>query len=269
MGSYKGIISRETLDSLRTYVLNKYSSAYSKSKVLNFAKGFLKYMTTMPLDPRLQAFELFLDKPKTLKERKNITERIVTKDDVEIILAAIQKTERTGLIDAEHLQQFAAFVLFGAYTGQRPYSTISQLRVEQFREALEHEKPTVHVEAAQDKIRMEHYVPLHPHLKQPLEVLCEGRESDKRMFSFVSFYKWARLQKIPLSRCKRYFIPSDLRKFAEQWGDAIGWDQSNRAYILTHDVRGVEWSNYRHPLPDSVYDVYMKYWADVRFQFHS
>ena len=179
MGSYKGIISRETLDSLRTYVLNKYSSAYSKSKVLNFAKGFLKYMTTMPLDPRLQAFELFLDKPKTLKERKNITERIVTKDDVEIILAAIQKTERTGLIDAEHLQQFAAFVLFGAYTGQRPYSTISQLRVEQFREALEHEKPTVHVEAAQDKIRMEHYVPLHPHLKQPLEVLCEGRESDK------------------------------------------------------------------------------------------
>ena len=25
-----------------------------------------------------------------------------------------------------------------------------------------------------------------------------------------------------------------------------------------------EWKHYRHPLPDSVYDVYMKYWADVR-----
>jgi len=38
---------------------------------------------------------------------------------------------------------------------------------------------------------------------------------------------------------------------------------------LTHGVRGVEWSNYRHPLPEHVYDVYMKYWADVRFQLHS
>jgi integrase len=264
VGPYKRHYSRETLDSLRTYVLNKYSSAYSKSKVLNFAKGFLRYMTTMLLDPRLQAFELFLDKPKTLKERKNVTERIVTKNDVATILAAIQETERAGSIDAEHLKQFAAFVLFGAYTGQRPYSTISKLKVGQFREALKHEKPTVHVEAAQDKIRMEHYVPLHPHLWQPLKVLCKGRESDESMFSFVSFYKWARLQKIPLSRCKRNFIPSDLRKFAEQWGDVIGWNESNRSYVLTHAVRGVEWSNYRHPLPEHVYDVYMKYWADVR-----
>ncbi len=61
----------------------------------------------------------------------------------------------------------------------------------------------------------------------------------------------------------------DLRKFCEQHGDAIGWDQSNRAYIMTHGVSSVEWKHYRHPLPDSVYDVYMKYWKDVRFQFHS
>jgi hypothetical protein len=58
--------------------------------------------------------------------------------------------------------------------------------------------------------------------------------------------------------------PNDLWSFVNRIG-MIEWDQSNRAYILTHGVRGVEWSNYRHPLPDSVYDVYMKYWADVRF----
>ncbi|MGA9079848.1 MAG: hypothetical protein WB581_06430 [Halobacteriota archaeon] len=57
--------------------------------------------------------------------------------------------------------------------------------------------------------------------------------------------------------------------FASSIGDVVGWNESNRAYILTHGVRGVEWSNYRHPLPDLVYDVYMKYWQDVRFQFHS
>jgi len=57
----------------------------------------------------------------------------------------------------------------------------------------------------------------------------------------------------------------DLRKFTEQHGDVIGWSESNRAYILTHGVRGIEWSNYRHPLPEHVYDVYMKYWKDIIF----
>ncbi|MGB8310870.1 MAG: hypothetical protein WCE81_03275 [Halobacteriota archaeon] len=42
-------------------------------------------------------------------------------------------------------------------------------------------------------------------------------------------------------------------------------NQSNRAYILTHGVSGVEWSHYKHPLPEFVYDVYMKYWNDVCF----
>jgi hypothetical protein len=30
-----------------------------------------------------------------------------------------------------------------------------------------------------------------------------------------------------------------LRKFAEQYGNIIGWDQSNRAYIMTQGVRVV------------------------------
>ncbi|MGA3198817.1 MAG: hypothetical protein ABSD89_05365 [Halobacteriota archaeon] len=160
-----------------------------------------------------------------------MTARIITKADVERVLSVINQEMEGGSIDELHVQQFAAFVLFGAYTGQRPYSTISQLKVGQFREAFEHEKPTVRVEAAQDKIRMAHYVPLHPRLRKPLEVLCESRGSGERMFAFVSFYKWARQQKIPLSRCKQYFIPSDLRKFAEQWGDVIGWNESNRSYV--------------------------------------
>lgn len=57
----------------------------------------------------------------------------------------------------------------------------------------------------------------------------------------------------------------DLRKFAEQYGDIIQWNESNRAYILTHGVSGVNWSHYKHPLPEYVYDVYMKYWKGVHF----
>ncbi len=54
------------------------------------------------------------------------------------------------------------------------------------------------------------------------------------------------------------FILSHARKLAEQHGDVVGGNESNCAYILTHGVRGIEWSNYRHPLPEHVYDVYME-----------
>ena len=178
---------------------------------------------------------------------------MVTKDDIEHVLAVIKQQMLHGSIDEEHARQFAGVVLFGAFTGQRPYSTIKQLRVEQFREALQLEKPMVHVESAQDKIRMEHYVPLHPQLAASDGALSvTGAADSELMLTLESFRKWSQKLRIPLTRCKGHFVTSDLRKFAEQHGDVIGWNESNRAYILTHGVRGVEWSNYRHPLPDSV-----------------
>ena len=34
--------------------------------------------------------------------------------------------------------------------------------------------------------------------------------------------------------------------------------------LLTHGVSRVDWRFYKHPLPEYVYDVYMKNWKDVR-----
>ncbi len=85
------------------------------------------------------------------------------------------------------------------------------------------------------------------------------------MFKYRSFYQWVWRRKIVMSRFKGYFLLGDLRKFAEQHGDVIGWEQSNRAYILTHGVSGVDWAHYQHPLPENVYDTYIRYWGDVRF----
>jgi hypothetical protein len=42
------------------------------------------------------------------------------------------------------------------------------------------------------------------------------------------------------------FYLGDLRKVAEQYGDLIQWDQSSRAYIMTHEVSGVDWKHYKH-----------------------
>ena len=127
------------------------------------------------------------------------------------------------------------------------------------------DKPVIHVEPAQDKIRMEHFVPLHPQLAGEMEVLCDSRDRSELMFMSESFRKWMQKQRIPLARCNSHFVTSDLRKFAEQRGDVLGWNELNRASVLTHGVSGVEWSNYRHPLLEHVYDVYMKYWDDVCF----
>jgi hypothetical protein len=58
-------------------------------------------------------------------------------------------------------------------------------------------------------------------------------------------------------------IGAEARTRADRGGDILEWEPSNRAYILTHGVSGIEWGHYRHPLPDSVSDIYMKYWSGV------
>jgi integrase len=200
-----------------------------------------------------------------LKQRKRVTSRIITKQDIENMLAYIKTAESEGRLNVYRAQQYAAFVLFGAFTGQRSNATISKLTIKQFREALQLEKPVIHVKALQDKIRMEHYVPLHSQVVDALKLLLDGRADDELMFEYTSFAMWVKRERIPLSRTAGHFVLGDLRKFAEQYGDVIQWEQSNRSYILTHGVSGVEWTHYRHPLPEQVYNVYMQYWADTHF----
>ena len=111
---------------------------------------------------------------------------------------------------------------------------------------------------------MAHYVPLHPRVNEAVEPLLDGKKGNEIMFPLSALNQWLWRSRqagheIPLSRCGPYLVLSDLRKFTEQHGDVIGWDLSNRAYILTHGVSGVEWSHYRNPLPENVYDIYVKY----------
>lgn len=262
--STKGEISQRTLRGLRESILDKYTSPDSHSKVLSFAKGFLTFLAKTRREPQFTSFEPYLDMPRAVKERKSVTGRIVTKDDIENILAYIKQAENRGDIDSERAAQYSALVIFGAFTGQRSEATISKLTTGQFKEALGSEKPVIRVETLQDKIKMEHYVPLHPQVTTAVQTILGDRKNDERIFAYQSFLMWAKRQKIPMMKFKGHFVLGDLRKFAEQHGDIIQWEQSNRAYILTHGVSGIEWGYYRHPLPDPVYDIYMNYWGKVR-----
>jgi len=258
-----GFISVPTLKNLRNHVLEKYRDIDAKRKVLQFARAFLGYMSKISFDQRYTMFDLFLQLPRSVKERKHVTSRIVTKEDIENILTTIKQAHRSGGIDTYHNLNYKAMVLFGAFTGQRPLATIARLTVGQFKEAVKLEKPVIDVLPEQDKIRMQHYCPLHPQVVEAMLPLLDGRRGDKPVFEQLSFQQWLRYNEVPLLQSNVRMVNGDLRKFAEQHGDIIEWEQSNRAYVLTHGVSGVDWRFYKHPLPDSVYDIYMKYWGDV------
>lgn len=82
------------------------------------------------------------------------------------------------------------------------------------------------------------------------DVLIEGPEATARAMQWVNIFKG-------------HFVLGDFRKFAEQFGNKIGWDATNRKYILAHGMTGVDWEHYGHPLPEDVYDTYMRYWQSV------
>jgi integrase len=260
-----GIISKATLDAVRDTALLKYSCFYSKRKVLNFAKGFLRFLTKTTFDTKYLPFELFLEMPKALKTRKHVTNRIVIKEDVKNVLGAIQQANDEGRVDDCHYLNCKALIFFGAFTGQRPLATIARLTVKQFREAVNMKKPVLDVLPEQDKIRMQHYCPLHPQVVEEILPVLDGRRDDEPIFEQLSFQQWLRYNEVQLLRSNVRIVNGDLRKFCEQMGDICQWDQSNKNYILTHGVSGVDWRFYKHPLPDSVYDVYMKYWEKVSF----
>jgi hypothetical protein len=50
--------------------------------VLSFAKSFLKFLATTRDEQRYQTFAAYQELPKAVKERKSVTSRIVTKEDI-------------------------------------------------------------------------------------------------------------------------------------------------------------------------------------------
>jgi hypothetical protein len=264
-----GFISVLTLHKLRNHVLEKYRDIDAKRKVLQFARAFLGYMSKIRFDQRYVAFDLFLQLPRSVKEQKRVTDRIVTKEDIENVLIEIRNAHHSGDIDTNHFLNYRAIVLFGAFTGQRPLATIARLTVRQLRAAIRMRKPVVNVLPWQDKIRMQHYCPLHPQVVEAIMPVLDSRPDDVRAFEQLSFQLWLKNHNVSLLKSNFRIVMGDLRKFGEQYGDVIQWEHSNRAYIMTHGVGGVDWTHYKKPLPENVYDAYMQFWKDVEFNWQA
>ena len=98
--------------------------------------------------------------------------------DLDVNLSRSLSREQKGEISTQRASQYTVFVTFGAYTGQRSNATMVKLTVGQYREALQHEKPCIRVGSSQDKVRLEHYTPLHRQVIDALRPLLNGRDDD-------------------------------------------------------------------------------------------
>ncbi|MGZ4935644.1 MAG: hypothetical protein ACXV4C_03715, partial [Halobacteriota archaeon] len=206
----RGVVSVSTMRCLRDLVLAKYQDSDAKRKVLQFARAFLRYLAKITFDQRYATFDLFVQLPRAVKEQKRVTERIITKGDIENVLRAIEQSYRSGSLDTYHCFNYKALVLFGAFTGQRPLATIARLTVGQLKRTMQMDKPVVDVLPSQDKIRMQHYVPLHPQVVSAIQPVLDGRHDDERAFEQLSFQQWLRYNEIQLKHGGARIVNGDL-----------------------------------------------------------
>ena len=254
----RGIIKQKTLEDLKNFVIAHYKSKFTWNKVLCFVESFLKYLSKLYLNPQFSSFSLFLERPKQVKERKIVNKRQVTVQDLNNIFNQITDYYRKEDLPYSNYINYLSLVGFGCYTAQRMHSTIKKITVGMVREALRNTQyPFLTIPPMMDKIRYEHYVPLHPSLIPLLKEAIKDKPKNELMFRYIAFNSWIIRNPIPLSQIKGVFKPSDLRKFGEQYGDQIGWEIINRAHIMSHDISSISFTHYKSFTPEMVYKIYM------------
>jgi integrase len=192
------------------------------------------------------------------KEIKLLTSRILTSDDVKNALISLESSN----LPREKKQNFKTTLLFLAYTGQRVI-TVSRLTVKQVKDALTKTPNVLTVEANQDKIRLQHYVPLHPVLIPLLKDLTEGKQDGDLVFCYNEFMRWLFQNPVQLTNIDGKLQLKDLRKFFEQKSDEIGFNDANKNFIMSHGVSSINWTSYKQFLPENVYKRYIDCWGSV------
>ena len=258
--STQGCINHESLNNLANTILQKYTSWTSIHKMFLYNRNFLKYLYKMRMDPQILAYLSIFEKPKTRKTVKLMTDRIITIQDIKRLLESIDLSD----LPNNKKLNYRALILFLAYGGQRP-QTATRLTAGQFRKALTLNHHVLTIEAAQDKNRLTHYVPIHPRIIEAVKEAIDGLPDNNLIWSYPSIRRWLLKTKIPLSNCEGWWNLKDLRKFFEQFSDEIGFMDANKNFIMSHGISGVNWTSYKQFRPDSVYNTYIDKWGKVDF----
>jgi integrase len=259
----QGKIYRSTLEEITDYYMNRYPSDSGRDKFFNYTRAFLKYLYKIHTDNFSQSLYSLFEKPRRRREIKLMTSRIMVTEDIQAVIKKIQDSPLTAARKPNWKQNYIATTLFLAYTGQRPM-TAAKITVGQFKMALLQDPPVLTVEASQDKIRMAHYVPLHPVLIPHITELIPNRKDRECMFSVIPMQTWLSKYPVRLHRTKGHLVLKDIRKFTEQKSDEIGFTDANKCFMMSHGVSSINWTNYKAFLPENVYARYMECWKDVK-----
>ncbi|MFZ1898066.1 hypothetical protein [Methanoregula sp.] len=256
----QGILNKKILIAMNTDIMqNKYSYS-SKKKFYQYICKFIRYLAESRDNPMISALVMYMRMPKVRREIKLMTPRIMVTEDVQ---EAIAKIHSNPLVQDDRKRHYTGLLLFLAYSGQRP-TTVSRLTVGQFRKALAANPNVLIVESWQDKIRMAHYVPLHPVLIPYLTDMIKDRANSERMFSTFGLQTYLVRHPMPLHKIQGTLDLKDMRKLFEQKSDELGFTDANKNYIMSHGVSSINWTSYKAFLPENIYRVYMKYWGNVK-----
>jgi integrase len=254
-----GILEKVRLIEYAQHLFMKYPSYSTRHKHFVYIRNFIKYFAQTRDDQQISALLLYFEMPKIRREVKLLTSRIITLEDVNKALLAIKQSSLTDL----KRQNYLCTILFLAYSGQRVI-TACRITVGQFQEALNHNPPMLIVRAEQDKIRLEHYVPLHPVIIPYLTEAIEGKGSDQFLFNYEGLKQYLSRHPVNLIHTKGDLQLKDLRKFFEQKSDEIGFTDANKNFIMSHGVSSINWTSYKQFLPENVYKRYMESWGSQK-----
>jgi len=255
----KGRFTQITLQTLTDFYMSKYPSESQREKCFNYTRAFMKYLFKIRMNTNILSFIAIFEKPKTRRETKMLTSRIIIQDDIENALTAIKSD--TTLSDERGLN-YTTLLLFLSYSGQRTV-TASRLTISQFKDAQSKNPHVLTVEAKQDKIRLQHYVPLHPILIPLIERLEQGKDNKDTLFDYLGLQRWLKAHPVPLTHTKGKLELKDIRKFFEQKSDEIGFTDANKNFIMSHGVSSIGWTSYKQFLPENVYKRYLECWENV------
>jgi hypothetical protein len=265
----KGVIDESSISKLADHYCKTQKSDSMLEKYFQYTRAFFTYLYKKRLDPMILAYLSIFEKPKTKKKFKLLTSRIIIDEDIRNALAALQADTS---IQESRKANFMALIQFLAYSGQRPL-TASKVSIQQLNEALASTPPVLKVEAAQDKIGMEHYVPLHPNLIVSLTAVINDTDrvwdrtgkigGSYRAFDYLGACRWLREHAIQMKHTRGKLELKDLRKFFEQKSDEVGFNDANKNFIMSHGVSSINWQSYKQFLPENVYKRYMACWGDV------
>ena len=203
--------------------------------------------------------------PGTAKEELEKLNPILLREvDIHNLVLAVWRQEKDPYFKLKHI----AGILFAAYTGQRPQSTISKLTVEELREAISREPPVLYIPEEKDKENFPHWVPLHPvvveWLRAYLEVFRDEEDEELRNISYYSMRKMFDKIDVKAVHTGRKITYSHLRKFFEQMcNNVLMVHPGLRDYIMAHNTGSLDVQSYDGKLPSEIYEQYMAAWKNV------